>query len=244
MKDLLRTSRRVLLACCLLPAAFCLPAFGQGGTGKLPRRNPPPIRNPVDLPTITYYKSTVVASGEVRPERYVRIAGDATGQVKEIYVQPGDEITKGQRLLLIEPGTTGSASVTQYSPVKGVVADIVARVGEPVVVGPSASELMTLAEMSKIFVDVIVEANQISKIATRNAAKIRVDAFPENEIRGVVISKNPVPITVPGNTSASRPKELRVRIELSDIPAAIRSRLRPGMSATATITVLLRATNR
>jgi len=35
--------QRFLLACCLLPTAFCLPAFAQGGTGKLPR---PPIGRP------------------------------------------------------------------------------------------------------------------------------------------------------------------------------------------------------
>jgi hypothetical protein len=40
--------RRILLACCLLPTAFCILAFAQGGTGKLPpiRKMPPPIRNP------------------------------------------------------------------------------------------------------------------------------------------------------------------------------------------------------
>jgi plastocyanin len=38
----------IILAGCLLPTAFCFPAFAQGGTGKLPpiRKLPPPIRNP------------------------------------------------------------------------------------------------------------------------------------------------------------------------------------------------------
>ena len=39
---------RILLAGCLLPTAFCILTFAQGGTGKLPpRRNPPPRFPPI-----------------------------------------------------------------------------------------------------------------------------------------------------------------------------------------------------
>src|SRR3982750_3240501 len=47
--------QRILLICCLLLTAYCLPTYAQGGTGKLPppNRNPngrPPHENPGEGP--------------------------------------------------------------------------------------------------------------------------------------------------------------------------------------------------
>jgi multidrug efflux pump subunit AcrA (membrane-fusion protein) len=241
--------QRILLAGCLLPTAFCLLIFGQGGTGKLPpRRNPPPpIRRPTPDPRVTppisYLKSTVIASGEVRPNRYVKITSEVSGRLQEIYVEPGQEITKGQRLLLIDSGTTGPRSVIQYSPLKGIVADISTRTGETMVSGLSGPTLMTIADMSKIYVEVAVDETDFSKIAVGQSARIRVDAFPENEIRGSVTAKNPLPTVPPYARGGTALKAFGVTIELRDIPVQIRSRLRPGMSATATITVVIRKYN-
>jgi multidrug efflux pump subunit AcrA (membrane-fusion protein) len=98
----------IVIAGCLLPTAFCILTFAQGGTGKLPpRRNPPPpIRRPTPRPPVITNRdggtrstavSTVVGSGEVRPARYVNMVSEVSGRVQEIYVTPGDEVSKCNR---------------------------------------------------------------------------------------------------------------------------------------------------
>jgi multidrug resistance efflux pump len=96
---------------------------------------------------------------------------------------------------------------------------------------------MTIADMSTISVEIVVDAAENSKIAVGQSARIRVDAFSEKEISGSVTNKAPLPIV----SAEIAPRELagkgfKVTIVLRDIPTEIRSRLRPRMSATATIT--------
>jgi Barrel-sandwich domain of CusB or HlyD membrane-fusion len=174
--------------------------------------------------------SMVVGSGEVRPTRYVNVMSEISGRIEQVYVNPGQEVTKGQALLLIEPQSRESRRVTQYSPLKGVVADISTHVSATVLGRPTGATLMTIADMSRIYVEVNVDGPDISKVAVGQSAKIIVDAFHEEKIRGFVINKNSLPV------AQSENPEFRVTIQIRDIPNGIRKRLRPGMSATALIT--------
>ncbi len=171
----------------------------------------------------------MVGSGEVRPTRYVKIMSEVSGRVEQVYVEPGQEVTRGQALLLIEPQSRESKRVTQYSPLKGVVADISTRVGETVFGRPTDETLITIADMSRIYVEVNIDGPDLSKVAVGQSARIIVNAFHEEKIRGFVINKNPLPV------AQSETPEFRVTIQIREIPNAIRERLRPGMSATAFI---------
>lgn len=226
----------ILLTILVLTGGSAL-VFGQGGTGKMPPPRMPPIRTlpPRKNPTPPTNQGgetrpKIVGSGEVRPLRYVKLTSEASGRIQEIYVQPGAEIKKGQALVRIELQSSTTEKATQYSPLDGVIADISSRVGETVSGGLSDPPLMTIADMSKTYVEVNIDGRDISKVAVGQPAKIVVDAFHKQEIGGLVIRKDPRPV------SASGPPEFRVTIELSKIPAEIQKRLRPGMSATAMIT--------
>jgi len=39
-------------------------------------------------------RSTVTASGEVRPIRYIKLTSEVQGRIQEIYVNAGDQVTK------------------------------------------------------------------------------------------------------------------------------------------------------
>src|SRR5713226_9139378 len=47
-------------------------------------------------------KSTVTASGEVRPVRYIKLTSEVPGRILEIYVNPGDQVNKGQSLVRVD----------------------------------------------------------------------------------------------------------------------------------------------
>jgi HlyD family secretion protein len=102
---------------------------------------------------------------------------------------------------------------------------------------------MTIADMSTINVEVNVDETEISNVEVGQQAKVKVDALGDKEITAVVTQKNPLAVSksdVQGGLSnrvnVQEAKEFKVTVELRDLPDEVRNGLRPGMSATATIT--------
>ena len=129
------------------------------------------------------------------------------------------------------------------APINGVIAEIPSKVGTFAVAGLSTTALMTIADMSEINVEVKVDETEIDKVAVGQKAKIKVDAFGETELDGEVLQKTPLAVgksqTSGGlsvNINVQEAKEFRVVLRLVNLTPEMQSGLRPGMSATATIT--------
>src|ERR671938_1473943 len=60
-------------------------------------------------------KSTVTASGEVRPIRYIKLTSEVPGRILEIYVNPGDQVTKGQPLVRVDPTQLQASQEAQWA---------------------------------------------------------------------------------------------------------------------------------
>jgi HlyD family secretion protein len=97
--------------------------------------------------------------------------------------------------------------------------------------------------MSQINVEVKVDETEIDKVAVGQKAKVKVDAFGEKELEGEVLQKTPLAVgksqTSGGlsvNINVQEAKEFRVVVRLVNLTPEMQSGLRPGMSATATIT--------
>ena len=177
-------------------------------------------------------RTIIVGSGEVRRSGFINVKAELAGRIHQIHVEPGDEIAKGQPLLVIEPQSNAQKRVTLYSPLKGVVVGVSIRVGEDV---QSDSTLMMLADMSRIYVDIFLDRPDFARVRVNQPARIRIDAFHEAQITGRVVLKDPKPITH-SDTPAGE-FDFRVSVEMTQIPNAVRRRIRPGMSATASIQV-------
>lgn len=132
----------------------------------------------------------------------------------------------------------------QHSPIDGVVADLPTRQGEFALANFSSTPLMTIADMSTINVEINVDETEIANVEIGQPAKIKVDAFGERELDGVVTQKNPLAINKSDTTgvgltnriNVQEAKEFLVVIELRNLSEEIRTGLRPGMSSTAVIT--------
>ena len=129
------------------------------------------------------------------------------------------------------------------APINGVIAEIPSKVGTFAVAGLSTTALMTIADMSEINVEVKVDETEIDKVAVGQKAKIKVDAFGETELEGEVLQKTPLAVgksqTSGGlsvNINVQEAKEFRVVLRLVNLTPEMQAGLRPGMSATATIT--------
>jgi HlyD family secretion protein len=153
------------------------------------------------------------------------------------------EMRANQQQALLRGQSSQRSKATQLSPLTGVIADIPTRVGEYAVAGLSTTPLMTIADMSTINVEVNVDETEISNVEVGQQAKVKVDALGDKEITAVVTQKNPLAVSksdtqggLSNRVNVQEAKEFKVTVELRDMPDEIRNGLRPGMSATATIT--------
>jgi HlyD family secretion protein len=153
------------------------------------------------------------------------------------------EMRANQQQAFLRGQSSQREKATQYSPLNGVVADIPTRVGEFAVSQLSSTPLMTIADMSTINVEVNVDETEIANVDVGQEAKVKVDALGEKEIKAVVTQKNPLAIAksdtqggLSNRVNVQEAKEFKVTLELRELPDEERNKLRPGMSATATVT--------
>ena len=165
-------------------------------------------------------------------------------QVKEAQTSiKSSEMRANQQSAVLRGQVSQRSKATQVSPLNGVVADIPTRGGEFAVAGLSTTPLMTIADMSQINVEVNVDETEINNVKVGQAAKVKVDALGDKEIKAIVILRNPLAIAKSDQTgglsnrvNVQEAKEFKVTLQLQEISTEIHDALRPGMSSTATIT--------
>src|SRR2546421_329602 len=69
-------------------------------------------------------KSTVTASGEVRPIRFVNLTSEVQGRIVEINVNPGDHVTTGQPLVRVDPTQLESSAEAQAATAQAAIGDV------------------------------------------------------------------------------------------------------------------------
>src|SRR4051812_2787502 len=80
-----------------------------------------------DTPEVTVVKvetrkelrSTVTSSGEVRPIQFMNLTSEVQGRIEEIYVKEGDQVTKGQPLVRLDPNQLQSNTDAQMAAYQG-----------------------------------------------------------------------------------------------------------------------------
>lgn len=69
-------------------------------------------------------RQTVTASGEVRPIRFIKLTSEVPGRIEEIYVDPGDHVTKGKPLVRIDPTQLQSSQDAQWAATQASINDV------------------------------------------------------------------------------------------------------------------------
>jgi len=131
---------------------------------------------------------------------------------------------------------------TIYSPMDGVVTSLPKEEGEVVIGAQSFSPtvIMTVADLSVMECQILVDETDIRNLTLGQAAEVRVDALEGVKIKGSVteIGASAIPRgqqagqAVATTTTANQAKDFKVTITLEDPPPT----LRPGLNASADIT--------
>lgn len=181
-------------------------------------------------------------------QQRVAIGEARTGVVSARGGVKSSESRADQQQAILRGQSSQRDKTLQRSPLTGVVADIPAKVGQFAVANLSSTSLMTIADMSTINVEVNVDETEIAQVEVGQPVKVKVDAMSASEIEGVVMQKNPLAVgksdTTGGGLSnrvnTQEAKEFKVVVELRNMADEVRDSLRPGMSATATVTTMVK----
>jgi HlyD family secretion protein len=137
---------------------------------------------------------------------------------------------------------------TSYNaPYAGVVTNLPVREGETVVMGiqnAPGSTLMTIADMSIITAEVMVDETDIVNVNLGQPAEVTIDAIPKKIFHGTVseigdnaIVRSSGVSTSQQATASEEAKDFKVVVNVQDAPLD----LRPGLSTTAKITTATRS---
>src|SRR6185503_5384288 len=110
-------------------------------------------------------KQTVTASGEVRPIQYIKLTSEVAGRIEEIYVQPGDMVTKGKPLVRIDPTQLQTSQEAQWAATQASINDV-----------QNARNAVTSAQQSLVVAEAAVAAARQQVVALQtNVDKAQVE---------------------------------------------------------------------
>jgi HlyD family secretion protein len=148
-------------------------------------------------------------------------------------------ITQGEAMLASNRDDLEKTTVV--APMDGVVTSLQKEEGETVIGAQSFSPtvIMTVADLSVMEVEVMVDETDIRNVRIGQGAEVRVDALEGIKIKGEVteIGSSAIPRGLTAQqaqstNTANQAKDFKVEVTLRDPPPT----LRPGLNATADIT--------
>ncbi|MFL6229529.1 MAG: efflux RND transporter periplasmic adaptor subunit [Pyrinomonadaceae bacterium] len=78
----------------------------------------------VKVTTKPELRSTVTASGEIRPVKFINLTSEVSGRIEEIFVKAGDAVTSGQPLVRLDPTQLQSSQEAQAAAVQASYSDV------------------------------------------------------------------------------------------------------------------------
>lgn len=175
--------------------------------------------------------------GSLAPKIALQVRPPINGQVKEIFVEEGDRVSKGMRLAVIQPGQT-EAEQKLYLPtdvrsaIDGVVLYRTVNPGDSVQAG--GDRFLKLANLDRMIAELEIGENDILKLKAGTDAAVTVDALPGESFQAKVSFISPGVIQEENQgwrRSSSKKFLVRAEIAKSD------PRFKPGM--TVRIDILL-----
>ena len=146
-------------------------------------------------------QNVITSTGTVQPQNRLEIKPAINGRIEDILVQEGDKVKKGQVLammssedraaLLDAAGSQGEEAVKYWSEVYKQVplsapidGEVIVRAVEP---GQSiTTSTVVLVLSDRLIVNAQVDETDIGKVKVGRPVTITLDAYPSEEVKGIV----------------------------------------------------------
>lgn len=153
------------------------------------------------------------------------------GRVKQVYAAEGDSVHKGQQLVYLSSGGTGSMTENIAAPIDGVVLE---RLVEPDEFAASGSTVMVVASLDALKLRIYVPEDRYGQVSLGQTIPVSVDSFPGESFNGKVTFISDQAEFTPRNVQTKESRETTVyAVELALAPSG--GKLKPGMPADATL---------
>ncbi|MFM9905300.1 MAG: HlyD family secretion protein [Pyrinomonadaceae bacterium] len=152
-----------------------------------------------DTPEVTIVKvetrkelrSTVTSSGEVRPIQFMNLTSEVQGRIEEIYVKEGDQVTKGQPLVRLDPNQLQSSTDAQLAAFQGAQDDV--RVSQSQVAAAQNSLAQSQQQYNVALVAVDTARQQVVSAQTDvDKAQVEVNAATREKGRNAKLLESGV----------------------------------------------------
>ncbi|MEI7812810.1 MAG: efflux RND transporter periplasmic adaptor subunit [Ignavibacteria bacterium] len=158
-------------------------------------------------------------------------------QAKSNYLSAKSDVESQQAMVqqmtaALKEANENLYKTTIYSPMNGTISQLNVELGERVLGSgfSQGTDIMTVADLSKMEADVEVDENDVVLISVGDTAKIQIDAFQNREFNGIVYQiGNSAKTTSAGTQQEVVNFEIKIRIVDAD------KTIRPGMSCNSDI---------
>jgi len=129
--------------------------------------------------------------GNIQSKRNVKVFPDQNGKVANLYVRLGQTVSKGTKLMDIDPSKPGMtyANSPVFAPVAGSVTSLPFKIGETVSV---QSSVASIGQLDSLEIVSNVAEKYISKMKEGLQVYIDVDAYHDMTFKGVTSEISPV----------------------------------------------------
>jgi multidrug efflux pump subunit AcrA (membrane-fusion protein) len=151
----------------------------------------------VQTPRTGNIEYKVTLTGDIKAQTEVNVRPRTGGRVEELYVEEGDFVKKGQRLLSFISGISRNNDIYEdmivRAPISGLVGMKLVKVGEQVSGSPgSYNPVFTLYDINRVKIYADVAEKDYSLVKRGTPAEIRLDAYPDESFSGAVNNVRPV----------------------------------------------------
>lgn len=126
----------------------------------------------------------MLAFTELLPERKAAISPRFGGKIVNINVKVGQQVSKGDRLVTLEPLSVGNNNVTLSAPMDGFVLNLQTGVGEIVEAGGNILEIGDATQM--LVRGLAYETPDINAIDVGQSVEVHLDIDPDRHLAGKI----------------------------------------------------------
>ncbi len=147
----------------------------------------------VSYPQYSLIENKITLTGDVKADTEVIAKPKTAGRIEEIFVEEGDYVSKGDKLVSFipnaKPGDDLYDDMVTFSPISGIVGVKYAKLGEQATPQTSLFGIYDIDNV-KVYVDVPEKYYSYVKIGT--PIKMALDAIPDRVFSGSVSNIRPV----------------------------------------------------
>ncbi len=172
----------------------------------------------------------LVLSGTIEANE-INVPTVSGGRVKQVYVAEGDQVRKGQLLVLVSSTTSAAMSENIASPIDGTILE---RLVEPDEFAAPGSTVMVVAPLDTLTLTIYVPENRYGEVSLGQVFPVTVDSFPSQTFKGKVTFISDQAEFTPRNVQTKDSRQTTVyAVKLALEPTG--GKLKPGMPADALV---------